>query len=382
MTEKRQRPKDDPNPEPFRWHVKSDPQWRGPKSEGSSTTSPTSDGTPGLQISSGIELYEVLGHGGSSKEQDHDRSYGAFMLVEGKGEALVAELDPDALSADVWLIRAEMEAHGAHARADVLEHYGVVPLQGAYEDVEFHSPGPFAVRTGDVTLHGNPLSSVGGSPDVLVGGRPAWRGCMDYHTCPLSTAGAPHNGGTVFGGDLTVLINGMPAVRCGDFLLEAPGGPNTIVSGATDVLIGVTPPPVTAKAPIPEEPRTGIWKYLDADIRTTLGYAKSEAGIGGSVDLGKGEAGAKAKGGIFGAILRISGEGEIRIPLGDTWSITIGVQAEASALTAGAEAGGGVSWGQEDSDGKKRWGVDEVGGRAGAGWFGGGLKISAGLEKS
>jgi uncharacterized Zn-binding protein involved in type VI secretion len=71
---------------------------------------------------------------------------------------------------------------------------------------------------------------------VLIGGLPAWR-AGDVHVCPLVTVLVPHTGGAVVVGSLTVLINGRPAVRAGDQLVET-GPPNPIVSGCPTVLIG------------------------------------------------------------------------------------------------------------------------------------------------
>ncbi len=94
-----------------------------------------------------------------------------------------------------------------------------------------------AARLGDSTSHGTPLSPGPGSPNVLIGGMPAWR-VTDFHSCPLFTpAPSPHVGGTVTAGSTTVFINGVPAVRMGDMILEA-GAPNTIISGEPTVLIG------------------------------------------------------------------------------------------------------------------------------------------------
>ncbi|WP_350355387.1 PAAR domain-containing protein [Haloglomus halophilum] len=94
---------------------------------------------------------------------------------------------------------------------------------------------PPGVRVGDMTAHGTPLNGVG-SPNVLIGGLPAWRAGADVHSCPLSTGPVPHVGGSVVTGSTTVLINGYPAVRVGDTIAEN-GPPNTIVSGAPTVLI-------------------------------------------------------------------------------------------------------------------------------------------------
>lgn len=95
---------------------------------------------------------------------------------------------------------------------------------------------PPAARAGDQTAHGTPLSGTG-SPDVFIEGQPAWRATADVHSCPLSTGPNPHGGGVVAVGSTTVLINNMPAARLGDQVVEN-GPPNTIVGGASSVMIG------------------------------------------------------------------------------------------------------------------------------------------------
>jgi len=97
--------------------------------------------------------------------------------------------------------------------------------------------GQAAARLGDNTSHGTPLASGPGSPNVLIGGMPAWRVGIDMHSCPLVTGTVPHVGGVVSIGSTTVFINGSPAARMGDKIMEA-GAPNSIVSGETTVLIG------------------------------------------------------------------------------------------------------------------------------------------------
>lgn len=57
------------------------------------------------------------------------------------------------------------------------------------------------------------------------------------HTCPLVTVLVPHVGGVVSLGSTTVLINGLPAARQGDIIVES-GPPNSIVLGCMTVLIG------------------------------------------------------------------------------------------------------------------------------------------------
>lgn len=51
-----------------------------------------------------------------------------------------------------------------------------------------------------------------GSPDVLIGGLPAWRARLDRHECR-------HGTGVVIDGSPTVLINGQPACRVGDMVV-------------------------------------------------------------------------------------------------------------------------------------------------------------------
>lgn len=96
---------------------------------------------------------------------------------------------------------------------------------------------PAAARVGDLTSHGTPLGPGPGSPTVLIGGQPAWCAEVDTHTCPLVNGVQPHVGGMVAKGSLTVLIDGFPAARMGDQIVEA-GGPNVIAAGCPTVLIG------------------------------------------------------------------------------------------------------------------------------------------------
>jgi uncharacterized Zn-binding protein involved in type VI secretion len=96
---------------------------------------------------------------------------------------------------------------------------------------------PPAARLADLTSHGTPLGPGPGSPNVLIGGMPAWRAGADFHACPLVTVLVPHVGGVVALGSLTVLIGGLPAARMGDMVVEA-GPPNAIAIGCPTVMIG------------------------------------------------------------------------------------------------------------------------------------------------
>jgi uncharacterized Zn-binding protein involved in type VI secretion len=97
--------------------------------------------------------------------------------------------------------------------------------------------GQPAARLGDQTSHGTPLAPGIGSVNVLIGNKPAWRAVADFHACPLVDGVKPHVGGVVAVGSTSVLINGLPAARQGDQIVEV-GAPNAILLGEPTVLIG------------------------------------------------------------------------------------------------------------------------------------------------
>jgi uncharacterized Zn-binding protein involved in type VI secretion len=94
----------------------------------------------------------------------------------------------------------------------------------------------------DATTHGAPLSPGPGSPNVMIGGLPAWRALIDQHMCPAVSISGADGVGTVLMGSPTVLINGMMACRQLDIVVEVPGlamGPmNPIILGCPTVIIG------------------------------------------------------------------------------------------------------------------------------------------------
>lgn len=63
-------------------------------------------------------------------------------------------------------------------------------------------------------------------------------GGADIHTCLTLMPPQPHGPGVVIDGSQTVLINNLPACRLGDTILEALGPPNKIVMGLPTVIIG------------------------------------------------------------------------------------------------------------------------------------------------
>ncbi|MDX2228495.1 MAG: PAAR domain-containing protein [Leptolyngbyaceae cyanobacterium bins.349] len=163
--------------------------------------------------------------------------------------------------------------------------------------------GQFAARVTDPVAHPLPpvLTGSPGSPNVLIGGLPAWRGIplaaapglqsakltsdtaiqsaeaaslaaqgtpgapaaktaeetakataattmgamitaiagtADIHQCMTPLPVPPHGPGVVIDGSATVLINGLPACFLGNTIVEAVGPPNKITMGCPTVLIG------------------------------------------------------------------------------------------------------------------------------------------------
>ena len=63
-------------------------------------------------------------------------------------------------------------------------------------------------------------------------------GGADIHNCLTLMPPQPHGPGVVIDGSQTVLINNLPACRVGDTILEALGPPNKIMMGLPTVIIG------------------------------------------------------------------------------------------------------------------------------------------------
>lgn len=63
-------------------------------------------------------------------------------------------------------------------------------------------------------------------------------GMTDIHQCVTPLPVPPHGPGVVVDGSQTVLINGLPACFMGNTIVEAIGPPNKITMGCPTVLIG------------------------------------------------------------------------------------------------------------------------------------------------
>ncbi|NNJ11014.1 hypothetical protein EKD04_011790 [Chloroflexales bacterium ZM16-3] len=66
----------------------------------------------------------------------------------------------------------------------------------------------------------------------------ATAGPSDIHTCGMPLPIPPHGPGVVINGSTSVFIEGLPACRVGDTVLEALGPPDTIIAGEQSVIIG------------------------------------------------------------------------------------------------------------------------------------------------
>jgi len=97
-----------------------------------------------------------------------------------------------------------------------------------------------AARVLDLTTHLAPAMPGIGSPNVLIGGQPAWRTLVDQHLCAIPIAPpapAPHGPEICYLGSTTVLVNYQMACRMGD-ILQGLGPPNPFLIGMVTVHIG------------------------------------------------------------------------------------------------------------------------------------------------
>jgi uncharacterized Zn-binding protein involved in type VI secretion len=65
-----------------------------------------------------------------------------------------------------------------------------------------------------------------------------WQSRAQHDSCETPLPPNPHGIGVVVDGSTTVMINGLPACRMGDTIVETIGPPNKITKGRPDVIIG------------------------------------------------------------------------------------------------------------------------------------------------
>lgn len=88
-----------------------------------------------------------------------------------------------------------------------------------------------AAKAAAAASMGSMISSMASMPSPS-GGMP------DIHACVTPLPIPPHGPGVVVDGSATVQINGLPACRMGDTIVEAVGPPNKIMKGEMTVIIG------------------------------------------------------------------------------------------------------------------------------------------------
>lgn len=93
------------------------------------------------------------------------------------------------------------------------------------------TPGAPAAKAAEETVKATAATSMGSMISGAAGG-------ADIHMCATPLPIPPHGPGVVIDGSQTVLINGLPACRMGDTIIEAVGPPNKIAMGEPTVIIG------------------------------------------------------------------------------------------------------------------------------------------------
>lgn len=93
------------------------------------------------------------------------------------------------------------------------------------------TPGLPAAKAAEEAVKAQAAAAMGSTITGLAGG-------ADIHACATPLPLPPHGPGVVIDGSATVRINGLPACRLGDTLLEAVGPPNKVAGGCATVLIG------------------------------------------------------------------------------------------------------------------------------------------------
>ena len=93
------------------------------------------------------------------------------------------------------------------------------------------TPGAPAAKAAEETVKAGAAAAMGS----MISGAAAG---ADIHMCATPLPIPPHGPGVVITPSATVMIQGMPAARMGDTILEAVGPPNTITKGEMTVIIG------------------------------------------------------------------------------------------------------------------------------------------------
>ena len=309
----------------------------------------------------------------TNQEGKDDKTFVSVLQGKASAKAIAASVDAATLSAKLTVVDAEAKGSIVHGQVDLIDKIKHL-IFGTSLDPPAPPTSPMAARVGDITMHMGPLGPGTGSPNVLIGGMPAWRVGLDMHICPAPGA-SPHGAGPASPGASTVLINGAPAARATDFVIEPAGGPDVIAIGCPTVLIGVvTPPP---------KPKPGVSPTGDP-------WVLFESVAQGDVGVGEGSLKAEAEGSLKD--LKLSGEAKaegmvallkgelplkvrVRIPF-TSYYVGLGVKVEGTLLSLGA----GANASAKVNDGKTLFSVS-AGAKAGAGIGGVGAKFGLDISK-
>jgi uncharacterized Zn-binding protein involved in type VI secretion len=93
------------------------------------------------------------------------------------------------------------------------------------------SPGAPAAKAAEETAKATAATTMGATITSSAGG-------ADIHQCATPLPLPPHGPGVIVDGSTGVFINGLPACRQGDTIVEAVGPPNKVAVGLPTVLIG------------------------------------------------------------------------------------------------------------------------------------------------
>jgi uncharacterized Zn-binding protein involved in type VI secretion len=202
-----------------------------------------------------------------------------------------------------------------------------------------------AARLLDITTHGTPLAPGPGSTNVFIGGFPAWRAGIDLCACAAPGA-APHGAGPASIGEPTVLINGVPAIRVGDWVTEPTGGPNVIVVGCPTVFIGTpagAPPDVKPPGDADDLP----WILFESVASADALAGEAEAKVAGEADLKNKKGSLEAAAGAEVALAKASIPLKVRVLIPfTTYYLGLGVTAGAQ-IGVGAKAGASAKINQD-----------------------------------
>ncbi len=148
------------------------------------------------------------------------------------------------------------------------------------------TPGLPAAKAAEETTKATAAASMGSLITSTAGG-------ADIHACTTPLPIPPHGPGVVIDGSPTVLINGLPACRQGDTIIEAVGPPDKILMGLPTVIIGdvggaaVGGADMALPAPPPAGPGGGGSPGADANPNLALAMSLVTPGGSGTADDAK-----------------------------------------------------------------------------------------------